>query len=51
MATIGVEYIEKLKNTPKYKVILNIWETAGKERFKSLVKMFFSGEKWDNFCL
>ena len=51
MATIGAEYMDKIIITRKYKVNLNLRDTAGQERFKSLVKMFFSGEKWDNFCL
>ena len=43
LATIGVEYKEKIINTPKYKVNLHIWDTAGQERFKALTRTFFNG--------
>ena len=43
MATIGVEYKTKVIETSKYKVNLNIWDTTGQERFKSITKSFFNG--------
>jgi Ras-related protein Rab-1A len=41
IATIGVEYKSKTIFTDKYKIILNIWDTSGQERFKSITKSFF----------
>ena len=41
IATIGVEYKSKTIYTDKYKIILNIWDTSGQERFKSITKSFF----------
>ena len=42
MATIGVELKLKRLETDKYKIILNLCDTAGQERFKSLTKSFFN---------
>jgi len=41
IATIGVEYKSKVIYTDKYKITLNIWDTSGQERFKSITKSFF----------
>ena len=41
IATIGVEYKSKIIYTDKYKITLNIWDTSGQERFKSITKSFF----------
>ena len=41
IATIGVEYKSKTIYTDKYKITLNIWDTSGQERFKSITKNFF----------
>ena len=41
IATIGVEYKTKTICTDKYKITLNIWDTSGQERFKSITKSFF----------
>ena len=41
IATIGVEYKTKSIYTDKYKITLNIWDTSGQERFKSITKSFF----------
>ena len=42
MATIGVEYKTKIITTDKYKITLNLWDTTGQERFKSISKSFFN---------
>ena len=41
IATIGVENKIKIIKTEKYNVKLQIWDSAGQERFKSITKSFF----------
>ena len=41
VATIGVEYKVKKITTDKYNINLQIWDTAGEERFRSITKSFF----------
>ena len=41
--TIGVEYIQKEVITKEGTVQLQVWDSAGQEKFRSLVKMFFVG--------
>ena len=42
VASIGVEYKTKTLIKGKYKITLNIWDTAGQEHFKSITKSFFN---------
>ena len=42
VASIGVEYKTKTLIKGKYKITLNIWDTAGQEHFKSITKTFFN---------
>ena len=42
VASIGVEYKTKTLIKGKYKITLNIWDTAGQEHFKSITKTFLN---------
>ncbi|CAK66375.1 unnamed protein product (macronuclear) [Paramecium tetraurelia] len=42
-ATIGVEFIKKLVIVDKRRVELQIWDTAGQEQFRSMIKSFYRG--------
>ena len=42
VSTIGVEYKAKTLIKGKYKIILNIWDTAGQDRFKSITRSFLN---------
>ena len=42
VATIGVEYKTKTLIKGKYKITLNIWNSAGQERLKSITKTFIN---------
>ncbi|CAD8104895.1 unnamed protein product [Paramecium primaurelia] len=42
-ATIGVEFIKKLVTVDKRRVELQIWDTAGQEQFRSMIKSFYRG--------
>ena len=41
MATIGVEFKDKIVNVGKWKVRLQIWDTSGQERFRSITQNFY----------
>ena len=41
LATIGVENKIKMIRTDKFNIKLQIWDSAGQERFKSITKSFF----------
>ena len=41
MATIGVEFKDKIINVGKWKVRLQIWDTSGQERFRSITQNFY----------
>ena len=41
LATIGVEYKVKELTTKDYNITLQIWDTAGQDRFRSITKSFF----------
>ena len=41
MATIGVEFKEKIINVGKWKIRLQIWDTSGQERFRSITQNFY----------
>lgn len=43
MATIGVDYSEKVIDIKDKKIKLLIWDTAGQERFQSLSKAYYRG--------
>ena len=43
LATIGVESKNKEIIKGKYKILLNLWDTGGQERFKAITKSFFNG--------
>ena len=43
IATIGVEYKEKEITLNNRKIILQIWDTSGQERFRSLTENFYRG--------
>ena len=43
IATIGVEYKEKEITLNNRKIILQIWDTSGQERFHSLTQNFYRG--------
>lgn len=39
--TIGSAYKQKIVNTPKGAVNLDIWDTAGEERFRALLRLYY----------
>ena len=41
MATIGVEFKEKIIDVGKWKIRLQIWDTSGQERFRSITQNFY----------
>ncbi|CAD8194361.1 unnamed protein product [Paramecium octaurelia] len=41
--TIGVEFVKKMVVVDKRKVELQIWDTAGQEQFRSMIKSFYRG--------
>ena len=43
MSTIGVEYKDKLIKVNETNINLQIWDTCGQERYKSLTKSFMKG--------
>ena len=44
-STIGACYASKLVELPEGPIKLQIWDTAGQEKFKTLVPMYFRGAK------
>ena len=44
-STIGACYASKLVETPSGTIKLQIWDTAGQEKFRTLVPMYFRGAK------
>ena len=44
-STIGACYASKLVEIPEGAIKLQIWDTAGQEKFKTLVPMYFRGAK------
>ncbi|CAD8123846.1 unnamed protein product [Paramecium sonneborni] len=42
-ATVGVEFVKKLVIVDKRRVELQIWDTAGQEQFRSMIKSFYRG--------
>ena len=43
IATIGVDYKIKLVEYKSKKIKLNVWDTAGQDRFKSLTQSYYQG--------
>ena len=41
MATIGVEFKDKIINVGKWQIRLQIWDTSGQERFRSITQNFY----------
>ena len=41
--TVGVEYMQTEVLVDDHAVTLQVWDSAGQEKFKSMVKMFFTG--------
>ncbi|CAK91148.1 unnamed protein product (macronuclear) [Paramecium tetraurelia] len=41
--TIGVEFVKKIVVVDKRRVELQIWDTAGQEQFRSMIKSFYRG--------
>jgi len=42
-STIGVEFDSKIIQLPQYSIKLQIWDTTGQERFRSITKSYFRG--------
>ena len=42
-ATIGVVNTTKVVNVDNQKILLNIWDTAGQEKYRSMLSSFFRG--------
>ena len=42
-ATIGVQFLFKVLHINDQKIKVNIWDTAGQQRFKALNKFYFKG--------
>jgi len=43
LSTIGVELCHKEIKTEKYDIVLNIWDSAGQERFRAISKSCYQG--------
>ena len=43
LATIGLDYKTKLIVFDKYKIFLQIWDTAGQVRFRTITKTYYKG--------
>ena len=41
ISTIGVDYMDKTIDYDKYKIKLQIWDTSGQERFRSITRNFY----------
>lgn len=41
--TIGAAYFSKIIDTPKGKLNMNVWDSAGQERFRSIIPMYLRG--------
>ena len=41
ISTIGVDYMDKIIDYDKYKIKLQIWDTSGQERFRSITRNFY----------
>ncbi|CAK57539.1 unnamed protein product (macronuclear) [Paramecium tetraurelia] len=50
-ATIGVEFIKKLVQVDKGLVELQIWDTAGQEQFRSVIRGFYRGSARRLHCI
>jgi len=48
--TIGVEFFQKEIEHQDKKFIMQIWDTAGQEKFKSVAKQYFRGPKGAFIC-
>ncbi|ELP84064.1 hypothetical protein EIN_212140 [Entamoeba invadens IP1] len=42
-ATIGASFLKQVIETPNGKVELNLWDTSGDERFRSVMPVYFRG--------
>ena len=43
ISTLTPSYIQKYYNIDKIKYAINLWDTAGQEKYRSLSKLFFKG--------
>ena len=43
ISTIGVEFKNKIIETDKFKILLQIWDTSGQERYQAIAKSFIQG--------
>ena len=50
LATVGVNFKQKTIVSGENKVKLQVWDTAGEERFKSVINVYFRGAK-AAFCV
>jgi len=41
--TIGIDFLEKVVDLERQKVLLQIWDTAGQDRFRTLISWHDSG--------
>jgi len=41
--TIGVEYLDRIVHTESGTAFLQLWDSAGQEKFRSLVRLFYRG--------
>ena len=41
ISTTGVDYMEKIIDYNKFKITLQIWDTSGEEKFRSITKNFY----------
>ena len=41
ISTVGVDYMDKIIDYNKYKIKLQIWDTSGEEKFRTITKNFY----------
>ncbi|KAK8882702.1 hypothetical protein M9Y10_045344 [Tritrichomonas musculus] len=41
--TLGVEFLAKIVETPKHRIELQLWDTAGQELFRSVTRGYYRG--------
>ena len=41
ISTVGVDYMDKIIDYNKFKITLQIWDTSGEEKFRSITKNFY----------
>ena len=41
ISTVGVDYMDKIIDYNKFKIKLQIWDTSGEEKFRTITKNFY----------